>query len=200
MCRVPGGWQYCMQHITITFTSKWSVFSLTIPEIHSHYCPFTSFPSHSSTINRNLDGRSLYVLVFSEGDKWQVAIVHTTDYMKYNKHKNKLHPLPIQPIYPSKAYLTTCFLALPTTVLLTLVANRKLHKDSPRWAASGDRLHIIKVLLEPVYQLLSFLPSVLSFFLPFFLSSFGFLSRSFPLAACLTVITTFTHDDIEARQ
>lgn len=41
------------------------------------------------------------------------------------------------------------FCALPTTVLLTFVANRKLHNVSPRWAASGETLHNIRVLLEP---------------------------------------------------
>ena len=46
-------------------------------------------------------------------------------------------------------YLLICFLADPTTVLLTFVANRKEQSDSPRCAASGERLHIIRVLLDP---------------------------------------------------
>jgi hypothetical protein len=34
-------------------------------------------------------------------------------------------------------------------VLLTFVANRRLHNVSPRWAARGERLHNMRVLLEP---------------------------------------------------
>ena len=46
-------------------------------------------------------------------------------------------------------YFTSCFCARPTTVLFTLVANRKLQSVSPRCAARGERLQSMSVLLEP---------------------------------------------------
>lgn len=52
-------------------------------------------------------------------------------------------------------HLVTCFLAVPTTVLFTLVANLNEHSVSPRCAPSGERLHIMSVLLEPVTRQLA---------------------------------------------
>ena len=46
----------------------------------------------------------------------------------------------------------TCFRAVPTTVLFTLVAKRNEQSVSPRCAPSGERLHNISVLLEPIHQ------------------------------------------------
>lgn len=56
-------------------------------------------------------------------------------------------------------HLVTCFRAVPTTVLFTLVANRNEHNVSPRCAPRGERLHSISVLLEPMPS--SALPSCL---------------------------------------
>lgn len=48
-------------------------------------------------------------------------------------------------------YREIAFFACPTCVVFTFVANLRLHKVSPKCVAKGDKLHNIRVLLEPAY-------------------------------------------------
>lgn len=48
-------------------------------------------------------------------------------------------------------YREIAFFACPTCVVFTFVANLRLHKVSPKCVAKGDKLHNIRVLLEPAH-------------------------------------------------